>query len=51
MTIKLVLWIWEGYGNPKGIANKDLAMEFINEMMKPEVYGRICKIYYLWSNK
>ena len=34
---------WEGYGIPKGIANKDLAMEFINEMMKPEYMAEFAK--------
>lgn len=43
---------WEGYGIPKGIANKDLAMEFINEMMKPEYMAEFAKyITYGPTNK
>ena len=41
---------WEGYGIPKGAKNKDLAMKYIAEMMKPE-YMADSQIHYLWPNK
>ena len=43
---------WEGYGIPKGIAQKDLAMKYINEMMKPEYMAEFAKyITYGPTNK
>ena len=34
---------WEGYGIPKGAKNKDLAMKYIAEMMKPEYMAEFAK--------
>ena len=34
---------WEGYGIPKGVKNKDLAMKYIAEMMKPEYMAEFAK--------
>ena len=34
---------WEGYGIPKGAKNKDLAMQFIAEAMKPEYMAEFAK--------
>jgi putative spermidine/putrescine transport system substrate-binding protein len=34
---------WEGYGIPKGAKNKDLAMDYIAEMMKPEYMAEFAK--------
>ena len=34
---------WEGYGIPKGAKNKDLAMSYIAEMMKPEYMAEFAK--------
>ena len=43
---------WEGYGIPKGVAQKDLAMKYINEMMKPEYMAEFAKyITYGPTNK
>lgn len=43
---------WEGYGIPKGAKNKDLAMKYIAEMMKPEYMAEFAKyITYGPTNK
>ena len=43
---------WEGYGIPKGIKNKDLAMKYIAEMMKAEYMAEFAKhITYGPTNK
>ena len=43
---------WEGYGIPKGNAQKDLAMKYINEMMKPQYMADFTKyITYGPTNK
>ncbi|ADE40037.1 ABC transporter substrate-binding protein [Candidatus Puniceispirillum marinum] len=34
---------WEGYGIPKNAKNKDLAMKYIAEMMKPEYMAEFAK--------
>ena len=34
---------WEGYGIPKGVKEKDLAMKYIAEMMKPEYMAEFAK--------
>jgi len=43
---------WEGYGIPKGAPQKDLAMKYIGEMMKPEYMAEFAKhITYGPTNK
>ena len=43
---------WEGYGIPKGAPQKDLAMKYIAEMMKPEYMANFVKhITYGPTNK